>query len=828
MKKISILVLTLLAVVLLASGKNASAAETTLKPYVPYAEDFERFAAGANGNTVYQDAGLFWFSELVSGTVIDVEGDKQLKYAINSVQSDNFAPLGGIGTGAINNLEKLVSGQKYHLSMYVDLSNVAAGSTLYIEYQTEHDWVGVTIVDGVVTPCDAAKIFNITYVNNVLEFDFMGYTHGGNLNKGYVKLTAYKMAVGNEVIFDDLLITEVIQPSAALLSLDFESNELGDAHGKTNVWNANTQVLTIQEENGNKYLYISNESTGQAWPSFYFNGLPVSSGVEYKVEFDVLEGNFERMYFVYNEANTPLTEEYEYGRNEFMNPVQSSTPSIGATSFDGSHFSVNFTPTTDKGQHWAQFRLAFYHNNSKLDVKLDNLKITPVVLQTAKSLSASVVNSFCVGEEVSASDLSVTLTRNNDLSRLLAAGEYTIDASQVNKDAAGEYPVIVKAVDEFGNEVSATTTVTYANHSWDEGVETTPATPDTEGVKTYTCGDCGATREESIDKLPKMVTIIFQSNWDWTGVNIYLWNSKGNNAWPGAPMELIGTTGSGNTLKNLYKYEFDANVYTQFIINGKNGEWNDQTADLNVSDYISGFADQIYYLTRNAENNANILGSYPYSAEGNLHLHDYSGYASDDNKHWHACSCGLRPDAVEEAHSWGEGEVTTAPTCTEAGVRTYTCLCGKTKTEEVGATGHTPGAAATCTEAQLCTVCEAEVAPATGHSHSTDWTKDETNHWHECACGDKADSAAHSGGEATETEKAVCEVCGQAYGELKQPTEQPGGDEPSGDEPSGDEPSGDEPTEEPKKGCGGSVVVSVLGVLALAGSVVVLRKKREE
>ena len=31
------------------------------------------------------------------------------------------------------------------------------------------------------------------------------------------------------------------------------------------------------------------------------------------------------------------------------------------------------------------------------------------------------------------------------------------------------------------------------------------------------------------------------------------------------------------------------------------------------------------------------------------------------------------------------------------------------------------------------------------HTHSYgDWQKDETNHWHECACGEKADSAAHS------------------------------------------------------------------------------------
>ena len=35
-------------------------------------------------------------------------------------------------------------------------------------------------------------------------------------------------------------------------------------------------------------------------------------------------------------------------------------------------------------------------------------------------------------------------------------------------------------------------------------------------------------------------------------------------------------------------------------------------------------------------------------------------------------------------HVWGEGEVTKEPTCTEKGVKTYTCtVCGETKTEDV-------------------------------------------------------------------------------------------------------------------------------------------------
>ena len=49
------------------------------------------------------------------------------------------------------------------------------------------------------------------------------------------------------------------------------------------------------------------------------------------------------------------------------------------------------------------------------------------------------------------------------------------------------------------------------------------------------------------------------------------------------------------------------------------------------------------------------------------------------------------------------------------------------------------------------------------------WKTDDTHHWHECSCGKTDTKVAHSGGTATTTEKAVCEVCGASYGELKQP-----------------------------------------------------------
>ena len=44
-------------------------------------------------------------------------------------------------------------------------------------------------------------------------------------------------------------------------------------------------------------------------------------------------------------------------------------------------------------------------------------------------------------------------------------------------------------------------------------------------------------------------------------------------------------------------------------------------------------------------------------------------------------------------HTWDDGQVTTAATCTENGVMTYTCtMCGDTKTEVIPATGHAYGA----------------------------------------------------------------------------------------------------------------------------------------
>ena len=92
------------------------------------------------------------------------------------------------------------------------------------------------------------------------------------------------------------------------------------------------------------------------------------------------------------------------------------------------------------------------------------------------------------------------------------------------------------------------------------------------------------------------------------------------------------------------------------------------------------------------------------------------------------------PNPCADGHTWNEGEITTDPTCTAEGVKTFTCtVCGETYTEPVAALGHnyedTNVIDPTCTEpgytVRTCTRCgdtyNYNELPATGHTWG-DWT----------------------------------------------------------------------------------------------------------
>lgn len=90
----------------------------------------------------------------------------------------------------------------------------------------------------------------------------------------------------------------------------------------------------------------------------------------------------------------------------------------------------------------------------------------------------------------------------------------------------------------------------------------------------------------------------------------------------------------------------------------------------------------------------------------------------------------------------------------------------------------------TCTDSAVCSECGETIAAA-GHQPKAGYMYDDDTHWRECAvCSDRLDEAPHSddnndhlcdtcekavsehtGGTATCTDKAVCDICGQGYGE---------------------------------------------------------------
>ena len=137
--------------------------------------------------------------------------------------------------------------------------------------------------------------------------------------------------------------------------------------------------------------------------------------------------------------------------------------------------------------------------------------------------------------------------------------------------------------------------------------------------------------------------------------------------------------------------------------------------------------------------------------------HTYgSAVKVDDASHKTVCSVCKKE--VTQAHTWNGGNVTKPATCKEEGVKTYACTgCGASKTETVAKlTTHTYDHGCDT----QCNVCG--LTRTTAHTYSSQWSKDQAGHWHECSeCKDKKDSAAHTpGAEPTETKAQTCTVCG--------------------------------------------------------------------
>jgi len=130
---------------------------------------------------------------------------------------------------------------------------------------------------------------------------------------------------------------------------------------------------------------------------------------------------------------------------------------------------------------------------------------------------------------------------------------------------------------------------------------------------------------------------------------------------------------------------------------------------------------------------------------------------------WYTGECEACSDPCADGHSY-EGVQTTAPTCTTAGVTTYTCsVCGDSYTESIAALGHTAGAEADCENAQTCTVCGEVLKAALGHTAGAeaDCVHDQT-----CTvCGEVLEAAlGHDWIAADCDTPKTCNTCGATEG----------------------------------------------------------------
>ena len=261
-------------------------------------------------------------------------------------------------------------------------------------------------------------------------------------------------------------------------------------------------------------------------------------------------------------------------------------------------------------------------------------------------------------------------------------------------------------------------------HTWDSGIVVTAATHTSTGVKNHKCNYCEATKNETIAKL------------------------------------------SGHTYGSWQNHSSTQHKKTCACgdIQYANHTWNSGTITKAATHTETGI--KTYTCTGCNTTKTETIAK--------LSGHTYGAWQNhNSSQHKKSCACG---DVQYANHTWNSGTVTTQPTCTATGVRTYTCTgCNATKTEPISAKGHSYSSwqnysssqhkktcscsdvqyanhtwnsgtitkAATHTEEGIktytCTGCNATKAEAiaklSGHTYG-DWVNyDELQHKRVCACG---------------------------------------------------------------------------------------------
>lgn len=160
--------------------------------------------------------------------------------------------------------------------------------------------------------------------------------------------------------------------------------------------------------------------------------------------------------------------------------------------------------------------------------------------------------------------------------------------------------------------------------------------------------------------------------------------------------------------------------------------------------------------------------------------HSMEGKSSADG-HWDACACGYKTDVA--AHAWTDKFDTQNHWQECSGCGYQKDVTAHSLTKNVNETQHQvkcescgyktewenhTGGTATCTAKAVCSVCGEAYGELAAHVADSNYGHNADGHWTVCATcrTPMSNQEAHTGGTADCQHKAVCDVCGQPYGEI--------------------------------------------------------------
>ena len=263
--------------------------------------------------------------------------------------------------------------------------------------------------------------------------------------------------------------------------------------------------------------------------------------------------------------------------------------------------------------------------------------------------------------------------------------------------------------------LSGQTIAKTENHSWDAGKVTTKATCTEEGEKTFTCSICGDKKTEKVSATGHQHTEIRnkkEATCKETGYSGDTWCKD-------CGKKIL----SGQAIVKTEDHSWNQGEITKEPTCKEKGEktftcsicGNTKTEKVSTTDHQ-------HMEIRNQKN--------PTCKE--------AGYSGDT----YCADCGVKISsgktiAKTKNHNWDGGVITTEPTCTERGEKTFTCtICGNTDTKKVNATGHRYGAYKIVKEptnerkglkAKTCSVCGKIVYEGIPKTNSSPTDSSETN-----------------------------------------------------------------------------------------------------